>query len=148
MVDSNGLINPFMSTDKSIGDTFSIWTLFSHAGIYVTAIGLLIPAGFGLFCCYFSGANLPGQHTNLLQSGSMWYTIVDDNVQAAPIYRCTGKAGQPILRPCKNHVLHMEWEPTWTELTEATDTVKGSSCIWVTGYHQNPGNIISIYGLL
>ena len=32
MVNSNGPINPFMSTDESIGDTFSIWTLFSHAG--------------------------------------------------------------------------------------------------------------------
>ena len=45
----------------------------------------------------------------------MQYTIVDDNVEAASIYRCDGKAGQPIVRPCENHVLHMEWEPTWTE---------------------------------
>ena len=27
--------------------------LFFHTGMYVTAIGLLIPAGLGLFCCYF-----------------------------------------------------------------------------------------------
>ena len=45
----------------------------------------------------------------------MQYTIVDDNVEAAPIYRCDAKAGQPIARPCENNVLHMEWEPTWTE---------------------------------
>ena len=44
MVNSNGLINPFMSTDESIGDTVSIWTIFSDAGVYVMAIGLLIPA--------------------------------------------------------------------------------------------------------
>ena len=43
----------------------------------------------------------------------MQYTIVDDNVEAGPIYRYDGKAGQPIVRPCENHVLHMEWEPTW-----------------------------------
>ena len=43
----------------------------------------------------------------------MQYTIVDYNVEAAPIYRCDGKAGQPIVRPCKNHDLHIEWEPTW-----------------------------------
>ena len=50
-----------------------------------------------------------------LQSGSLQYTIVDDNLEAAPISRCNGMAGQPIVRPHKNHVLHMEWEPTWLE---------------------------------
>ena len=53
MVNSNGPINPFMSTDESIGETVSIWILFSHAGVCVMAIGLLIPAGLGIFCCYF-----------------------------------------------------------------------------------------------
>ena len=52
MVSSNGPITPFMSPDESIGDTASIWELFSHTGIYVMAIGLLIPAGLGIFCCY------------------------------------------------------------------------------------------------
>ena len=41
------------SPQNSTGDTDSIWTLFSHAGVYVMAIGLLIPAGLGIFCCYF-----------------------------------------------------------------------------------------------
>ena len=44
----------------------------------------------------------------------MQYTFVDDDVEAAPIYRCTSKAPQP-TRPCKNHGLHMEHIPTWTE---------------------------------
>ena len=34
-------------------NTDSIWTLFAHLGIYVSAIGSLIPVGIGLFCCYF-----------------------------------------------------------------------------------------------
>ena len=46
-------ITPFNTADESIGDTDSIWTLFSHTGIYVMAIGLLIPAGLVIFCCYF-----------------------------------------------------------------------------------------------
>ena len=46
-------IMPFDTNDESTEDTASIWTLFSHTGMYVTAIGLLIPAGLGLFCCYF-----------------------------------------------------------------------------------------------
>ena len=44
-------ITPF--TEESTGDTDSIWTLFSHTGVYVKAIGLLIPAGLGIFCYYF-----------------------------------------------------------------------------------------------
>ena len=41
--------------------------------------------------------------------------MVDDNVEAETIYRCNGKAVQPIVRPHENHVLCMEWEPTWME---------------------------------
>ena len=39
--------------EESTGDTASIWTLFSHTGVYVMTIGSLIPAGLGIFCCYF-----------------------------------------------------------------------------------------------
>ena len=46
-------IMPFDMDNESTEQTDSIWTLFSHTGMYVTAIGLLIPAGLGLFCCYF-----------------------------------------------------------------------------------------------
>ena len=44
----------------------------------------------------------------------MHYTIVDDDAEAAPIYRCDGKAKQP-TKPHENHDLHMAREPTWTE---------------------------------
>ena len=40
MITSNGPVNPFLSTDETTEDTASIWTLFSHAGIYIMAIGL------------------------------------------------------------------------------------------------------------
>ena len=42
------------------------------------------------------------------------YTIVDDDVEAGPIYRCNGKTSQP-ARPCENHGLHIEHIPTWME---------------------------------
>ena len=45
----------------------------------------------------------------------MWYTIVDDNVEAAPIYICNSKAEQHIVRPHVDHDLHVEWEPTQME---------------------------------
>ena len=53
MITSYRPVNPFLSTDESIAETLSVWTVFSHAGVYVMAIALLIPAGLGIFCCYF-----------------------------------------------------------------------------------------------
>ena len=70
IVNSNGPINPFMSTNESIGDTVSVWTLFSHAGIYVMAKGLLIPAGLGIFLCYFFWCQPARLVHQPLQSGS------------------------------------------------------------------------------
>ena len=37
---------------ESSGNTDSLWTLFTHPGIYISAIGLIIPVG-NVFCCYF-----------------------------------------------------------------------------------------------
>ena len=53
MLNNTPLIMPFDMDEESTEHTDSIWTLFSHTGMYVTAIGSLIPAGLGLFCCYF-----------------------------------------------------------------------------------------------
>ena len=50
---------PFNMDDESTEDTDSIWTLFSHTGMYVTAIGLLIPAGLGLFFVTSFDVDLP-----------------------------------------------------------------------------------------
>ena len=92
MVDGIHLITPFTSPEESTGDTVSIWTLFSHTRVYVTAIGLLIPAGLGIFCCYFFWCQ-PARVVHLpLQPGTTQYTNVDDDVEAAPIYRCDGRA--------------------------------------------------------
>ena len=49
-----------------------------------------------------------------LQPGNMQYTIVHDNVEVAPIYRCDGKVPQP-TRPHKNHGLAIEHLPTQLE---------------------------------
>ena len=44
----------------------------------------------------------------------MQYTIVDDDVEVAPIYRCDGKDPKP-MRPCENHGLAIEHLPTQME---------------------------------
>ena len=78
------------------------------------AIGLLIPAGLGIFCCYFFWCQPARLACQPLTPGTMQYTIADDDVEAAPIYRCNGRASQAI-RPHENHGLHMEHIPTQME---------------------------------
>ena len=140
-------ITPFTSPEESTGDTVSIWTLFSHTGVYVMAISSLIPARLGIFCCYFFWSQPARLACQPLQPGTMQYTIVDDDVEAASIYRCNGRAKKP-TRPCKNHGLHMEWVPTWM----SNRWVISSSCMQIIEIHfQNPGNtemyIISVVRL-
>ena len=102
MISGLKTITHFTSPNESIDDTDSIWTLFSHTWVYVIAIGSLIPAGLGIFYCYFFWCWPPRLACWPLQPGSTWYTIVDDDVEATPIYRCDGKAKQP-ARPHENH---------------------------------------------
>ena len=71
IISGNELVTPFTSPTESIDDTGSIWTLFSHTGVYVMAIGLLIPARFGIFCCYFFWCQPAILVCQTLQPGSM-----------------------------------------------------------------------------
>ena len=93
MVSSSRPVTPFISTNESIDDTASHWTLFSHTGIHVMAIGSLIHAGLETFYCYLFWCQPARLACYPLQSGFMQHTIVDDDVNAAPIYRCDGRAG-------------------------------------------------------
>ena len=87
-------------------------------------LGSLIPAGLGILCCYFFWCHPVRLVHQPLQSGSTGYTIVDDNVEAAPIYRLDSKAGQPIVRPHENHdPAYRMGTYTHKESTEATDPV-------------------------
>ena len=95
-------------------DSDTLWSLFSHPGIYVSALGSVLPVGIVLFCCYYFRCRPATSAHQPLQSGKTQYTIVDDNVVDAPIYRCEGKAPRP-TRPCENHGLAMERVPTRSE---------------------------------
>ena len=96
------------------GDTNTLWNMFTHPAVYISALGLLIILGIGLFCCYFFWCRPARSACHPLTSGNMLYTIVDDNVEEAPIYRCEGKAPKH-TRPCKNHGLAIEHLPTQLE---------------------------------
>ena len=52
-------IIPLAAADESTEDTDSIWTLFLHTGIYITAIGLLIPVDWEYFVVISFGVDLP-----------------------------------------------------------------------------------------
>ena len=95
-------------------DTNTLWNMFTHPAIYVSALGPLILVGIGLFCCYFFWCRPARSVCQPLPSGNMQYTIVDDNVEEAPVYRYEGKAPKP-TRPCENHGLAIEHLPTWSE---------------------------------
>ena len=112
MINSTQPIMPFDMDEESTEHADSIWTLFSHTGIYITAIGSLIPAGLGLFCCYFYWSQPARLACWPLQPGNMQYTIMDDDVEVASIYRCNGKVLPP-TRPHENHGLAIKHLPTW-----------------------------------
>ena len=107
-------IMPFNTNDESTEGTDLIWTLVLHTGVYITTIDLLIPTGLGLFCCYFFWCQPARLACQPLQPGNMQYTIVEDDLEVAPIYRCDGQALPP-MRPCENHGLAIKHLPTWTE---------------------------------
>ena len=75
---------------------------------------------------------------------------MDDDVEAALIYRGDGKAGQPVIRPCKSHDLHMKLEPICVESQQKQQTalkaVPKSRSLDTT--IQNQGNMMSTHGLL
>ena len=51
LLNSSLHLTPFNT--KPSEDTDSLWSVFTHPGIYISALGSLIPVGIGLFCCYF-----------------------------------------------------------------------------------------------
>ena len=112
LLNSSLQLTPFNT--KPSEDTDTLWNLFIYPGIYISALGSLIPLGIGLFCCYFFWCQPARLACPPLQSGNMQYTIVDDNVEVAPTYRCEGKATKP-TRPHKNHGLAIEHLPTQLE---------------------------------
>ena len=114
MLNNTQPIMPFDMDEESTEHSDSIWTLLSHTWMYITAIRSLIPAGLGLFCCYFFWCQPAKLACQPLQPGNIQYMIVNDDVEVAPINRCDGKDSQP-ARPCENHGLAIEHLPTWME---------------------------------
>ena len=125
---------PFISTDQSIDDTASLWTLFSHTGIYVMPIGSLIPSGLGIFCCYFFLV-LTCQISALTFMIRFFMTYYCG-------WWCRGSIHLQMWWQDSTAYNETSWESwpvykmgTYTdgESAEATSTVKSSSYIWIIG---------------
>ena len=71
LLNSTMQLTPF-NTEPS-EDTVSLWSVFNHPGIYVSALGSLIPVGIGLFCCYFFWCQPARLACRPLQSGNTIY---------------------------------------------------------------------------
>ena len=56
---------------KPSEDTNTLWNLFTHPGVYISALGSLIPVGIGLFCCYFFWCRPARLARQPLQPGNM-----------------------------------------------------------------------------
>ena len=74
-----------------------------------------------------SGPGLPTLGTDLIPQ-SLCNTIMDDDVEAAPIYRCRGKVEKPI-RPCMNHDLHIDQEAERPESHCKQPTLAEGVCV-------------------
>ena len=73
-----------------------------------------------------------------LQPGNMQYTIVDNDVEAASIYRHNGKVLPP-TRPCENHALAIECLPT--EMESQCKQQSKSLVVHVHGSLENSSKI-------
>ena len=74
---------------------------------YMGFLGTIFIASMGIYCLkkFWCRPALP--HHRPYTPASSWHAIVDDDVEAAPIYRSRGQVENPV-RAHKNHDLHME----------------------------------------
>ena len=92
---------------------FNMDTVFTYRSLCY-GYRITYTSRFGNFCSYFFWCQPARLVCWPLQPGTVQYTTVDDDVEAAPIYRYDGKISQPI-KPHENHGLHIKHIPTWME---------------------------------
>ena len=109
--------------------SISLDTIFSYSNLCNSCMGLLIPARIRdiLLLLFLVLTSQISMLTFTIRFYAR-HTIMDDDLEAAPIYRCDSMAEQPVIRPHENHDLCNEMKTYMDgESTEATSTVKSSS---------------------
>ena len=69
LLNSTMQLTPF-NTEPS-EDTDSLWSVFTHPEIYLSALGSIVPVGIGLFYCYFFWCQPARLAHQPLQPGNM-----------------------------------------------------------------------------
>ena len=69
LLNSTMQLTPFKTEPSD--DTDSLWSVFTHPGIYISALGSIIPTGISFFCCYFFWCQPAILACQPLKSGNM-----------------------------------------------------------------------------
>ena len=110
--------------------------------------GTIFIASMGIYCLKKAWCRPTSPKCWPYTPTSLWHAIVDDDVEAAPIYKSGGKMENPV-RPCENHDLCMEWEALRLESHCKQSFVSKSFLSWIIGHQdQNLGNTNRMHGLL
>ena len=88
------------------------WKVQTHPWTNIGTIGMILCLGVYCFRNFWFRPATPRHwpYSPLL----LQHAVVDDDVEAAPIYRSAGTVQKPV-RPHKNHALCIEWEATKPE---------------------------------
>ena len=113
MINTSESVHSF-TFNKDDEDPSLIWTILTHHGTYIGTIGMIFAVCIDVyyFKRFWFRPATPRHHP--YSPVSLLHTTVDDNVEAAPIYRSEGMVEEP-RRPCKNPDLCIEWHATRLE---------------------------------
>ena len=85
-----------------------------HAWKYIGTMGMIFIVCIVVYCFRRFWLRPAIPRHQLYYPVSLQHAIVDENIEAAPIFRSGGTVEEP-RRPHKNHVLHFELEATRPE---------------------------------
>ncbi len=103
MIDVDGPIRKF-STESDMEDPSPIWNFFTHPGTYIGGLGGFITTGICIYCCVSYWCKPASRKRRSFAQSRRSVLRVDDDVEAAPIYRSAGVV-EKLVRPRENHVL-------------------------------------------
>ena len=90
MIDTSEWVHSFTFNKDDDEDPSLIWTILMYPGTYMGTIGMIFAVCIGVYCFkrfWFRPATPKHRPYSPV---SLWHAIVDDDVEAAPIYRSRG----------------------------------------------------------
>ena len=121
------LVNQFthLHSTRIMKDPSLIWTILMHPGTYIGTIGKIFAVSIVVYCFkrFWFRPTTP-RHWPYFPVSS-WHATVNNNVEAAPIYRSRDTVEEP-RRSHRNNDLCIEWEATrWESHCKQPVLIKG-----------------------